>query len=202
MFQISVPGNLLSSVQLIPGHFKLANMKLNQFDILNKTISTRDDETTISANIIFQRQLMYYLANIYLPTISLLVIVEMTLFFDLSRQEVAVTLSLTVLLVMYTFYQSISTTIPKTAYLKLIDYWLIFCLLAPFVIFTITSIWYLDQTNVGKQKAKGWMQSQGPQQLQQNYFFQRKTVQYGVPFLTFVFIFLYFSCATYVYFCP
>lgn len=61
-------------------------------------LSVQNNATVITANIIFQRQLMYYLANIYFPTISLLVIVEMTLFFDLSRQEVAVTLSLTVML--------------------------------------------------------------------------------------------------------
>jgi len=97
-FQISGPHNLWTNVQLVPVTFDLETMKLSQFDILNRTMSVQNNATVITANIIFQRQLMYYLANIYFPTISLLVIVEMTLFFDLSRQEVAVTLSLTVML--------------------------------------------------------------------------------------------------------
>jgi hypothetical protein len=107
--QISVPHSLWSYLQLKPRNFDLELMKLTQFDILNRTVLVGNNATRMTAYIYCQRQLMYYLANIYLPTISLLVIVEMTLFFDLSRQEVAVTLSLTVLPVMYTFYQSIST---------------------------------------------------------------------------------------------
>ena len=73
---------------------------------------------------------------------SLLAIVELTMFYG---QDMGVSLSLTVLLVMYTFYQSISGSIPKTAYLKLMDYWLIFCLLVPFIIFLVQSYWCLCQ---------------------------------------------------------
>jgi hypothetical protein len=47
----------------------------------------------------------------------------------------AIGLSLTIMLVMYTMYQSISQSLPQTAYLKFIDVWLIFCLLVPFVVF-------------------------------------------------------------------
>ncbi len=56
---------------------------------------------------------MYHLTNTYLPTISLLIISEMTLFFDDTKREIAITLSLTVMLVMYTFYQ---VTISPTSY--------------------------------------------------------------------------------------
>jgi hypothetical protein len=52
--------------------------------------------------------------------------------------------SLTGMLVMYTLYQSISLTLPPTAYFKLLDYWLIFSLLMPFVIFIIEVLWELD----------------------------------------------------------
>jgi hypothetical protein len=49
--------------------------------------------------------------------------------------------ALTTLLVMYTLYQSISNTLPPTAYLKLIDYWLLFSLILPFVIFILHMAW-------------------------------------------------------------
>ena len=77
---------------------------------------------------------------------SLLIISEITLFFDETQTELAVGLSLTIMLVMYTMYESISKSLPVTAYLKMIDYWLLFCLLVPFTIFMIEIYWFLNMT--------------------------------------------------------
>jgi hypothetical protein len=55
----------------------------------------------------------------------------------------AMTLSLTITLVMYTMYQSISGSQPKTEYLKLGDVWIIFCLLIPMVVFLVEIAWKL-----------------------------------------------------------
>jgi hypothetical protein len=38
-------------------------------------------------------------------------------------------------------YQSISESLTKTAYLKMIDFWLIFCLLIPFIILLTELFW-------------------------------------------------------------
>jgi hypothetical protein len=67
--------------------------------------------------------------------------------------------SLTGMLVMYTLYQSISLTLPPTAYFKLLDYWLIFSLLMPFVIFMIEVFWELELNNKVKSRhpKNGWM---------------------------------------------
>ncbi len=70
--------------------------------------------------------------------------------------ELASGLSLTILLVMYTMYQSISQTLTKTAYLKMIDYWLIFCLLVPFLIFMIEMYWLLQKNSVEEKSKKCW----------------------------------------------
>ncbi len=80
-------------------------IKLMQFDITNYTFLAYDGSTKVRAEMKFLRKIMYHLTNTYLPTISLLIISEMTLFFDDSKKEIAITLSLTVMLVMYTFYQ-------------------------------------------------------------------------------------------------
>ena len=89
---------------------------------------------------------MNHLTNTYLPTMSLLIIVESTLFLDYSRLDVAVSLYLSTMLVVHTFYQSISHTVPKTTYLKFVDNWLIFCLLVPFVIFLTETKRYLEES--------------------------------------------------------
>jgi hypothetical protein len=80
-------------------------IKLMQFDITNYTFLAYDGSSKVRAEMKFLRKIMYHLTNTYLPTISLLIISEMTIFFDDSKKEIAITLSLTVMLVMYTFYQ-------------------------------------------------------------------------------------------------
>jgi hypothetical protein len=141
----------------------------------------------------FRRIINYHLANTYLPTMSLLAIAELTLFFGESKQDIGVSLSLTILLVMYTFYQSISNSIPKTAYLKLMDYWLIFCLLVPFLVFLIQSFWYLNEHKTTKiekfQRSK----------ITCNKMSKRKLVQLATVGFTVAFIFVYFAVAVYLY---
>jgi len=67
-------------------------------------------------------------------------------------------LSLTIMLVMYTMYQSITEHVTKTAYLKMIDYWLFFCLLMPFLIFMIEIYWILqNKDDKQKNKNKSWI---------------------------------------------
>ena len=55
----------------------------------------------------------------------------------------AIGFSLTVMLVMYTMFQGVSQSLPKTAYLKFIDYWLNFCLIVPFAVFLTETFWEL-----------------------------------------------------------
>jgi hypothetical protein len=93
---------------------------------------------------------------------TLLIISMVTLKFDESKTEMSVGLSLTIMLVMYTMYQSISDSLIKTAYLKMIDYWLLFCLLMPFVIFMIEIYWMLTSTKAkdSNETSKGWIRNE------------------------------------------
>ncbi len=93
---------------------------------------------------------------------TLLIISMVTLKFDESKTEMSVGLSLTIMLVMYTMYQSISDSLIKTAYLKMIDYWLLFCLLMPFVIFMIEIYWMLTSKNTNdfNETSKGWINNE------------------------------------------
>ena len=87
----------------------------------------------------------------------MLVVTELTLFFEDDKQEQAAGLTLTIMLVMYTMYQSISDEMAKTAYLKMIDFWLIFCLLVPFFTFLIEASWAINQFGAkpGRKKVSG-----------------------------------------------
>ena len=48
---------------------------------------------------------------------------------------------MTIMLVMYTMYQGVSQSLPKTADMKFIDWWLLFCVIMPFLVFMIEIMW-------------------------------------------------------------
>jgi hypothetical protein len=120
---------------------------------------------------------------------SLLVIAEVTLYFDQSQVELAISLTLTIMLVMYTMYQSINESLVKTAYLKMIDFWLLFCLLVPFTIFMIEIFWLLRRTEVNLKTENNWTEENGKK------WSSRRIIQMLVPSLTFIFIIIYFASA-------
>ena len=157
--------------------------------------------SAVQVGFVFRRKIMYHVANTYLPTISLLVIVELTLYFDEEKLEMAVSLSLTTILVIYTMFQSILQTIPMTAYLKLIDYWLIFFLLVPFVIFIIESFWYLEQiqkSKTGSQSKNRHAETVSHKKSETN----KRFIKLAVPFLTIIFTLCYFGFAILKYIRP
>ncbi len=129
-----------------------------------------------------------------MPTATLLIIAEITLHFDESKTEMAIGLSLTIMLVMYTMYQSISGSLIKTAYLKMIDYWLLFCLLMPFVIFKIEIYWLLKKTQKLDSTAKRWFQDDNAKMG------HRKIIQHVVHGFTLFFIIIYILIAVVMYF--
>jgi hypothetical protein len=120
----------------------------------------------------------------------LLVVTEITLFFKTDQLKVSIALTLTVMLVMYTMYQSIIETMTRTAYLKLIDFWLLFCLLVPFLTFMIEVYWYLSppdsEVTNGRKKS---FQKYVDRMVKQSF------IKIFVPSVTFVFISIYFLVA-------
>jgi len=104
---------------------------------------TDNDDIRFFVRIKLQRLFLYHLTTTYLPTLTLLILVEATLFFKDPLLQYANGLCLTIMLVMYTMFQGVNYTMPQTAYLKFIDWWLIFCLVMPFVVFLIEIFWEL-----------------------------------------------------------
>ena len=86
--------------------------------------NTNAIQNDIRVHIKLQRKLAGHIFNIYIPTLCLVIIAGFTLFIDYSHFDATIMVALTTMLVIYTLHQSISSTLPATAYLKMIDIWL------------------------------------------------------------------------------
>ena len=82
--------------------------------------------------ITLKRRINNAVLTIYLPTALILIIVYATNFFKDYFFEAVVTVNLTSLLVLTTLFISVSQSLPPTAYVKMVDIWLIFAQLVPF----------------------------------------------------------------------
>ena len=116
--------------------------------------------------------------------------------------QVAIGFSLTILLVMYTLYQGVIQSLPKTAYLKFIDVWLLFCLIIPIAVFVVEVCWELHRVKRLAHSRK--MKSVGPKNIiritrpdvGQSLPFQR-LAQIGFIFVSVVFVVSYSVVAAY-----
>ena len=97
-------------------------------DFTNKAYPDRG----IQVNISLKRKIMSEMMTTYLPSALLMMITFATTFFKPIYFEAALTVNLTNMLVMAIIFISVMERLPTTSYLKMIDYWLIFCQLVPF----------------------------------------------------------------------
>ena len=93
-----------------------------------------------------KRKIQTEMLTTYLPTLLLLIITYATTFFKPIYFEASLTVNLTIMLVMTTIFTSKIEELPPTSDTKMIDIWLIFCLLVPFA-FTLvqTAIEYFRE---------------------------------------------------------
>ena len=93
--------------------------------------------------VILQRNISNELLTTYLPSTLLMIITFATTFFHPEYFEAAVSVNLTTMLVMTTIFIGEMQTLPSTAYVKMIDIWLVFCQLVPFAeVVLLTAIEY------------------------------------------------------------
>jgi hypothetical protein len=115
------------------------------------------------------------------------------LFFKKKDLDLAIGLSLTIMLVMYTMYQSISQVLPATAYLKFIDIWLMFCLMVPFFVFVLQVFMKVELLRkFNNSENENWVETKISDRA-------IKVVLFVVPVLTILFMFLYLCFAIHFY---
>ena len=88
------------------------------------------------------RRLLGEILTTYIPTILLIIISYFSNFFKPFFFEAIVVVNLTVMLVLVTMFISVSESLPKTSYIKMIDVWLVFVLLIPFFEVSLCFVMY------------------------------------------------------------
>ena len=106
------------------------DIDLTMFSIQNLTLFKQKQLVIMS--IVLKRKVATELLTTYLPTILLLLITFITVFFDKALFGDAIAVNLTIMLVMTTIFTSKIEELPPTSDMKMIDIWLIFCLVVPF----------------------------------------------------------------------
>ena len=134
--QLAVQELDLETVRLIPKEIIMnEKLQLTMYIITKWHLVYRNlthPQSGIEMVLVLKRRITNELLTTYLPTILLILITYATTFFRSFYFEAAVTVNLTTMLVMTTIFISIMSKLPSTAYIKMIDIWLIMGQLTPF----------------------------------------------------------------------
>ena len=118
----------------VPKNFH--DLQLKDTDLTMFTIEKLElykKKQLVIMSIILKRKVATELLTTFLPTILLLLITFVTIFFDRQLFGDATAVNLTIMLVMTTIFTSKIEELPPTSDMKMIDVWLIFCLVVPFL---------------------------------------------------------------------
>ena len=135
---LSMMGNSGKFVEIVGKSVKYTGPKdLNQFysksvSLMNGTTAAHSQRQFVQVSIVFSRRLFATMLTTYLPTILLCIVCFGTSHYNPCYFEAAVTVNLTSLLVLTTLFIGVFNTLPPTAYLKMVDIWLVANLFVPF----------------------------------------------------------------------
>ncbi len=113
----------------------LGPIDLPQYFVMDTSIKNTvvpPDINAVEVEIVFGRRLLSTMLSSYLPTFLICLVSFTTNYFKGFFFEAIVTVNLTSLLALTTLFISITNSLPKTSYIKMMDMWLIFCLTIPF----------------------------------------------------------------------
>jgi len=132
--RLTLPDSLVGLIRLRPSELVYSGpVKLIQFNI--KEWKWHQEDNGISVTLKMQRRYHHHLFTTFLPTFGLMIMCQSTLYLRADHFKTKSGVTLTTMLVMYTLYQSVSIELPPTAFIKMIDIWLIFGLIMPFSVF-------------------------------------------------------------------
>ena len=100
--------------------------------------------------VVFKRVIMNDVLTTYLPTILLIIIVYATTFFRAEFFEANLTVNLSVMFVMTTLFVSVMEKLPQTSYVRMVDIWLIYGQLLPFI--QVVLVTYMESHRERKTK--------------------------------------------------
>ena len=106
---------------------------LTMFTIVNLILVKDKDSNSVYMALKLKRKIAVELFTTYLPTALLLLITFVTILFEKELFADAIAVNLTIMLVMTTIFTSKIQELPPTSDMKMIDIWLIFSLIIPFL---------------------------------------------------------------------
>ena len=127
---------MMDYVDQIPGNFTYSGPRDLTMYFIKRTYMARkirDGSQRIIIEVTIGRRLLTFILTTILPTLLLNLIGHSSNYFKEFFFEGIISLNVTVMLVLTTMFINISNNLPKTAYLKMIDTWLLFNLFKPFV---------------------------------------------------------------------
>ena len=141
---------------------KFEDKDLIMFTITHLTLTKKEMGNMVYMALKLKRKIATELLTTYLPTILLLLITFTSIFFDKDLFGDVIAVNLTIMLVMTTIFTSKIEELPPTSDMKMIDIWLISCLVIPFLeVILRTTIECLDcscnicKGNVAKKNKEG-----------------------------------------------
>ncbi len=124
-------------INLVPGKLRyLGPIDLSQYFVKDFNVTkyvVPPNVDAVKVDIVFSRRILATILTTYLPTALLCIVCFSTNHFKPFFFEAIVTVNLTSMLVLTTLYISVSQSLPTTHYVKMIELWLLFTLLIPFV---------------------------------------------------------------------
>ena len=125
------------TVTLVPHNIDMEeNQDLTMYLISNYQLMYRDEKrkrSGIKLEIKFKRKITNEMMTTYLPSVLLMLITYATTFFKPFYFEAALTVNLTTMLVLTTIFTAVMDKLPPTAYVKMVDVWLIIAQCYPFI---------------------------------------------------------------------
>ena len=126
----------MEAVRLLPKDMIMKEtLDMTLFVITNWNLEYRNDsspENGVKMTIVLKRKIMNEMMTTFLPSVLLILITYATTFFKPYFFEAALSVNLTTMLVMTTIFMTVMQMLPATAYVKMIDIFLIFGQLYPF----------------------------------------------------------------------
>ena len=156
----------IDTVQLVPDTVWMYNLKEekvffnklkeNEKEVFLFTINSLTLDQKIETNwknglkmeVVLKRSIQAELIMTYLPSLGLLVFTFITTKFKREYFEAVVGVNLTLMLLLFTIFTTKISELPPTSYIKMIDIWLILCMMVPFTeVVLITFIEHYKEEN-------------------------------------------------------
>ncbi|XP_063600331.1 uncharacterized protein LOC134776511 [Penaeus indicus] len=116
-----------------------------QYKLVYEKIAEKDlgDYSMVEVQLYLENLSTFYITSTYVPTLIIVVIGYLVFFFPINNFNERIMVGLTGLLVEATFFSQVNSSIPNTSYMKLVDIWMVFCILILFqVVVSVVIIHY------------------------------------------------------------